>query len=93
MQFFVGLGNPGDQYAHSRHNMGWRIVNQLQSADSSKWKFDKALEADTKNLGGSLLVKPQTYMNLSGNAVKSTIKKIQLRGTMQSRFSRSVRYL
>ena len=68
----VGLGNMGDQYEHTRHNVGFDVIDQL--ADDldipvQRLKF-KAL-TNTASLGGQtvLLMKPVTYMNLSGEAV------------------------
>lgn len=76
MYIIVGLGNPGRQYAHTRHNMGFDTVDKL--ADRYR------IEVETKKfkaLCGSgviegqkvLLVKPQTYMNLSGESVREVI--------------------
>jgi PTH1 family peptidyl-tRNA hydrolase len=77
MKMIVGLGNPGPEYAHTRHNMGFQVVETL--ADRHGLSFDKAqkrarVASGRINLpgGGServLLVKPLTYMNASGEAV------------------------
>jgi peptidyl-tRNA hydrolase, PTH1 family len=77
MTFIVGLGNPGEKYAHSRHNVGWRIVETIATYKNPATEFhlEKPLEAQTMMIGKSLLVKPQTFMNLSGNAVKAIVKK------------------
>ncbi|MBR6790928.1 MAG: aminoacyl-tRNA hydrolase [Oscillospiraceae bacterium] len=69
----VGLGNPDKKYEKTRHNAGFMAVDEIASsvsADISKKKFD-ALIADA-NIAGErvLLMKPQTYMNLSGVAVE-----------------------
>ena len=69
----VGLGNPGSQYEATRHNVGFRAVNAL--AKEAGVKIDRAkFQALTAQatVGGVrvLLMKPQTYMNLSGVAVK-----------------------
>ena len=68
----VGLGNPGKEYEKTRHNAGWRAVDLL--ADKLGCKIDKAkfqgLYGQTKYGGGKLfLLKPMTYMNLSGRSV------------------------
>ena len=69
----VGLGNPGEKYARTRHNLGFLALDLL--AERQKLKVNrikyKALVAETE-FGGSrcLLMKPQTYMNLSGEAVR-----------------------
>ena len=68
----VFLGNPGQKYEHTRHNVGFMTAEQCEKATGAKiakLRF-KALTAQIK-LGGEtlLLMKPQTYMNLSGEAV------------------------
>ena len=69
----VGLGNPGEKYARTRHNLGFLALDLL--AEQQKLKINrikyKALVAETE-FGGArcLLMKPQTYMNLSGVAVE-----------------------
>ena len=68
----VGLGNPGKEYEKTRHNAGWRAIDIL--ADKLGCKIDKAkfqgLYGQTKYAGGKLfLLKPLTYMNLSGRSV------------------------
>lgn len=68
----VGLGNPGAKYESTRHNMGFLVVDKL--AQNEKLKFNKLrFKAWTAawEVGGEkvLLMKPQTYMNLSGEAV------------------------
>ena len=72
MYVIVGLGNPGDKYAHTRHNVGFDVLTLL----ADKWgaSFDrlkcKARIAETR-VGGErvALAMPQTYMNLSGESV------------------------
>ena len=71
MYIIVGLGNPGKQYENTRHNMGFLAVDLLAekyNIDVNKIKF-KALVGE----GRILLVKPQTYMNLSGEAVRQAM--------------------
>lgn len=68
----VGLGNPGPKYEWTRHNMGFLVINELAERESipvQRLKF-KAL-TNTAVIGGRsvLLMKPTTYMNLSGEAV------------------------
>ena len=68
----VGLGNPGQKYEHTRHNMGFLVIDELAERESipvQRLKF-KAL-TNTAVIGGRsvLLMKPTTYMNLSGEAV------------------------
>ncbi|MGQ9558632.1 MAG: aminoacyl-tRNA hydrolase [Desulfurispora sp.] len=83
MHMIVGLGNPGEKYARTRHNAGFMVVDALAGElGSLAWreKF-KALTAKVTIAGRPvLLVKPQTYMNLSGSAVAALLHwyKIEL---------------
>lgn len=69
----VGLGNPGDKYSHTRHNAGFMAMDalcEMHSAKVDKLKF-KSLTGDAVISGKHvLLIKPQTFMNNSGEAVK-----------------------
>jgi PTH1 family peptidyl-tRNA hydrolase len=73
MKMIVGLGNPGSRYERNRHNIGFQIVDEL--ADAHGLSFDKR-QHKAKIASGwigeqrVLLVKPQTFMNLSGEAVQ-----------------------
>jgi PTH1 family peptidyl-tRNA hydrolase len=73
MKLIVGLGNPGAEYARSRHNVGWMIVDAFAKKfriDISKHEKD-ATTGEGRVAGGSVKVaKPLTFMNLSGDAVK-----------------------
>lgn len=74
----VGLGNPGDEYAHTRHNAGWDVVAELASRHNLVFKRarGKALWAHTR-IDEKLLALgiPGTYMNLSGEGVVSLIRR------------------
>lgn len=74
MKMIVGLGNPGKEYENTRHNMGFIIIDNFAKSincDINKKKFN-ALYVDTYINGEKvLLVKPTTFMNLSGEAVQS----------------------
>ena len=77
MKIIAGLGNPGKEYEHTRHNMGFDVIDIL--ADRWKvasWKKDMKADIATVIVGGEkvLLVKPLTYMNLSGEAVGAIAK-------------------
>ena len=72
MYLVVGLGNPEPDYSRTRHNMGFDVINKFASNNDIEFKKNKfeALYADGKVNGEKvILIKPQTYMNLSGNAV------------------------
>ena len=69
----VGLGNPGQKYANTRHNMGFLTVDLLaeqQGVKLNKVKFKSAYQVLTFAGAKCLVMKPQTYMNLSGEAVR-----------------------
>lgn len=72
MYLIVGLGNPGEQYENTRHNMGFKAVDALAEnigINVRKLKFHAMIGQGNIDDEKVLLIKPQTYMNLSGNAV------------------------
>lgn len=78
----VGLGNPGNNYADTRHNLGFMAADNF--AARSEIKFSKkgygALRGEGSFLSRKIIVaKPQTYMNLSGNSVLALLKKYSLK--------------
>ena len=67
----VGLGNPGPEYRDTRHNIGFQVVDALAGASHAFSAGRYAERAEMKLKGRTLImVKPQTYMNLSGKAVR-----------------------
>ncbi|MEG1480572.1 MAG: aminoacyl-tRNA hydrolase [Kiritimatiellia bacterium] len=78
MKVVVGLGNPGVEYAETPHNLGFKAVEAVAESLGAEWKSDKrmnALVAKVLRKGQTLwLVKPQTYMNLSGETVGPFLK-------------------
>ncbi len=76
MKLIIGLGNPGDEYKHTRHNVGFETIDKLAydfNVKIKKRRF-RSIYGELK-IGGTqcLLVKPQTYMNLSGEAVRAML--------------------
>lgn len=72
MYLIVGLGNPGEEYTRTRHNMGFEVIDKLAEKYNikvSKHKFDGLYGKGEIEGEKVVLLKPQTYMNLSGNAV------------------------
>src|SRR5688572_10498990 len=67
----VGLGNIGEEYAETRHNIGFKILDYLAAQHNCKFVSSRLADrAEMKYKGRSLvLIKPSTYMNLSGKAV------------------------
>ena len=82
MKLIVGLGNPGSEYSATRHNVGFLIVEEL----AKRWNIDswrhrhEALCAEYRDgTEPVLLVKPQTYMNLSGVAIGALVRWYKLK--------------
>lgn len=72
-QMIVGLGNPGPEYQHTRHNAGFMAVDLLgENLRATYWKDEGGAKTALVRLGEDdlVLVKPQTYVNASGGAVK-----------------------
>ena len=78
MKFLIaGLGNIGEEYAHTRHNIGFDVVDALVAKHKGMWRVDRlAFVAEIKIKSKMLIcIKPSTYMNLSGKAVKYWMDK------------------
>ena len=77
MYLIVGLGNPEEEYSKTRHNMGFEVINELSKKYNikvNKNKFNALYGTGTIGKEKVILVKPQTYMNLSGDAVIEFVK-------------------
>jgi len=80
MILIIGLGNPGKQYQNNRHNIGFKIIDQVQTEfDLPKFITDKKLLAEISKKQNIILAKPLTYMNNSGQAVQLIKKYYQLK--------------
>lgn len=78
MWLLVGLGNPGEEYAATRHNVGFMVIDALAARHSISFRQKKTnYEYATGFIGRDqvMLVKPQTYMNRSGHVVRELINK------------------
>ena len=78
MKVIVGLGNPGREYAATRHNVGWWLIDHLADVwHFDGWKKDGESHVVNGSVGGAKvrLVKPQTFMNLSGQALKNYVRR------------------
>jgi PTH1 family peptidyl-tRNA hydrolase len=71
MKIIVGLGNPGEQYEKNRHNVGFIALDLLLGP--VKWQNNKKFQALTYEVGDTIYIKPQTYMNKSGEAVRAVM--------------------
>lgn len=75
----VGLGNPGRTYSRHRHNVGFMVVDELARNSNCSWKKDRAdAEICKASIEGyaTTLIKPQTFMNLSGKAVAPIMNRL-----------------
>ena len=70
MKIIVGLGNPGEEYADTRHNAGWLVLDKLAGRFGLGWRRSAKLKSLIIDCGDLYLVKPQTFMNESGEAVR-----------------------
>jgi len=78
MKIIIGLGNPGEKYKNTRHNIGFRIIDELREKESfSAFKLQKESKAlvceGSLNDEGIALAKPMTFMNTSGLSAKNLI--------------------
>jgi len=67
IRLVAGLGNPGAEYAHTRHNVGFMVADLLAHEGGLAWERSGKWDAATAKLGDALLVKPASYMNRSGH--------------------------
>lgn len=80
----VGLGNPGSEYETTRHNIGFMVVDEFAAAVDEQWTHPSSLfdEARTRYAGIEVvLIKPLTYMNLSGKAVAKRSRELGISPT------------
>jgi PTH1 family peptidyl-tRNA hydrolase len=78
MKVIVGMGNPGAEYERTRHNVGWWVVDHLADVWRLEgWKRDGDARVASGTVNGKRvrLVKPQTYMNLSGAALRPYLRR------------------
>ena len=73
----IGLGNPGADYKNSRHNIGFKVLDKLASLSNISFLSEKYADVTNLKFKGRnlLLVKPNTFMNLSGKAVNYWMQK------------------
>ena len=69
IRLVAGLGNPGREYEHTRHNIGFLVVDRLAAQFGSTWEKSSKWGAISAKGGEVILVKPMTYMNRSGEPV------------------------
>jgi PTH1 family peptidyl-tRNA hydrolase len=74
----VGLGNPGPEYAATRHNLGFRVVESLAETLSASWRKQGRSLVARATIGDvmAVLARPQTFMNLSGRAARELLDEL-----------------
>lgn len=89
-KLIVGLGNPGEKYKNTRHNVGFevldRLINDLDpNGIESKENLSKKLQSKVVSINsvGLVLIYPQTYMNLSGKAVRAALDWYKIKDLKQ----------
>ena len=81
MKLLVGLGNPGAKYAHNRHNIGFMAMDQIASDHGfASWRSKFQGQIADGRIGSEkiTLLKPETFMNLSGQSVGETMRYLKL---------------
>ncbi len=78
MHIIVGLGNPGKKYENTRHNLGFTVLDEIARRNGLSWREDKKFKAVVAEGNNCLLVKPQTFMNLSGESIAAIMRYYKL---------------
>lgn len=81
IELVLGLGNPGERYAETRHNVGFRVVDELASRRGlGPWEAYLLSDLRTLDIGGGVIAaKPMTYMNRSGAALSWLLERFVLK--------------
>ncbi len=74
------LGNPGPKYRNTRHNIGFLVADELARRSLAAFSFESQWNSETAKIAGRTLMKPQTFMNLSGEAVGDFAKYYKIPG-------------
>ncbi len=82
-KLIIGLGNPGEEYQNTRHNIGFEVVDFINEEGGGEFMFDKKFNSEVSEakINGKkvVLAKPQTFMNKSGEAVKKLVKNLKFK--------------
>ncbi len=81
IQLVVGLGNPGDKYSGTRHNIGFDVLDYLVGELDGNWQNKSSWHAQYYNGSGILFLKPMTFMNLSGVAVAAVSRFYRIKAS------------
>ncbi len=72
MKLVVGLGNPGRKYKKTKHNIGFMCLDYYAEKNNVKFKTDNKFKGESLKIGDLILLKPHTFMNLSGQSIRAT---------------------
>jgi peptidyl-tRNA hydrolase, PTH1 family len=73
MKFVVGLGNPGQEYERTRHNIGFRALDLMAEKIGASFSVQSKWKGEVAKKGEFIFIKPHTYMNLSGECVRKVV--------------------
>ena len=73
MKLIAGLGNIGNKYTFTRHNVGFMLIDSIALNSGLNFRENSRLKCIMTNLGDTILMKPTTFMNLSGEAVRAVM--------------------
>lgn len=94
MYYIVGLGNPGEEYRSTRHNIGRMAVELLADVYNQSWKFDSVAKAQKAkiDIGGevALLILPDSYMNNSGSSVAPLVWGEKISGAVSLEIKKKI---
>jgi PTH1 family peptidyl-tRNA hydrolase len=81
MKLVVGLGNPGEKYTKTRHNVGFLLLDKYIEEKKLTWNMEKKFKAEVVRIGDVMYAKPQTFMNKSGESVAKMLEYFKLEPT------------
>ncbi|HEX8372156.1 MAG TPA: aminoacyl-tRNA hydrolase [Chthoniobacterales bacterium] len=78
VRLIIGLGNPGRQYAGTRHNVGFEVLDRLVGRKNLRWQGHRQFQGELASEARVIYLKPQTYMNLSGQSASQVARFYKL---------------
>jgi len=78
MKIIAGLGNPGEKYNNTRHNLGFSILDNIVQGKNLNWTLNKKFFSLMAKNGDTIYLKPQTFMNNSGRAIETILSYYKL---------------
>lgn len=82
MKLIVGLGNPGNKYENTRHNVGFMAVDCYLDSANIQYKKETKFQSHLFKINNTIFAKPQTYMNLSGEAIEKISNFYKIENTL-----------